>query len=385
MWVNIVVGIIAIVSVIGLVGCSVSHSASDDALHESSYYYDYIQPSFTEYVVATREWLVSNRNFISNNSDKELAMNMPSERGNKNTSRKAVLLVHGLGDSPYSFSDIGKSLEGEGFYVQTLLLPGHGSKPEDLMLPNYTDWQRIVDHYANLLKQDFDTVLLGGFSTGANLVTIHAIEQGNIDGLVLFSPGFQSKTPKLERLAPLAAVFIDGYKAEERNAARYTSAPLNGAIAYSNSAVKVRELLKDKTIDIPTLIAISEADSVVDPFAIKDLYLNRFNNPKNHMLWYGESEFTHDSITSLSMRLPDNRISTGSHMSPLFSPDNSFYGVGGEHKMCANSFDKNAVEACERGEGVWFSAWGYQEDGKIHARLTWNPYYRALEDAMSRL
>jgi len=69
-------------------------------------------------------------------------------------------------------------------------------------------------------------------------------------------------------------------------------------------------------------------------------------------------------------------------MSPLFAPSNAYYGAQGEHRMCMNSFDDDAIARCERGEEVWFSAWGYEEQGKIHARLTWNPYFHELEGTM---
>lgn len=365
--------------VFSLVGCA---SNPPTALNLSSDYYNYIQPSFSQYLTVTREWLAKNRAFISQEQDKEMAMNMPFELTPEHETTKAVLLVHGLGDSPYSFSDIAPSLQQQGFYVQTLLLPGHGSKPSDLMLPDYSDWQTIVDHYANLLKQDYDEVWLGGFSTGGNLVTIHAVKQGGVEGLILLSPGFQSKTPILEKLAPLAALFFDGYSAEETNMARYTSAPLNGALAYSDSAAKLRNVLEKNTVTIPTLIAMSEADSIIEPDAIKTLYNEHFNNPRNKLIWYGETEFDIPSIDTLTMHLNNLKISTGSHMSPLFSPSNPYYGQQGEERMCMNSFDDNAIERCKKGEEVWFSAWGYEESGKIHARLTWNPYYAELEESI---
>ncbi|GAL11562.1 hypothetical protein JCM19233_2552 [Vibrio astriarenae] len=44
--------------------------------------------------------------------------------------------------------------------------------------------------------------------------------------------------------------------------------------------------------------------------------------------------------------------------------------------------DSDAVSYCEQGGEVWWSAWGYQEEGKVYARLTWNPYYSDLESAM---
>lgn len=163
------------------------------SLYQSATYYDYIQKDFVTYVEKSRDWLKDNRTFITADDEKELNMNAPYVLYPEQKGEKAVLLVHGLGDSPYTFSDVSKTLVKQGFVVQVLLLPGHGSKPEDLMLPTYQDWQHIVDHYAGLLKSRYENVWLGGFSTGANLVTIHALDKGNVEALLLFSPGFQSQ------------------------------------------------------------------------------------------------------------------------------------------------------------------------------------------------
>ncbi len=360
-------------------GCSMLAMKAPVPLHKSSNYYEYIQPTYIDYLTATKQWMQHSRDYISTDYNKELVMNMPFELGDKQKSSKAILLVHGLGDSPYSFSDLATSFQKQGFYVQTLLLPGHGSKPQDLMLPSYSDWQSTVDHYANLLKQDFDNVWLGGFSTGANLATIHAIEQEGISGLMLFSPGFQSQAVAIEGLASFVSLFFDGFEAEEENLVKYTSAPINGAIAYSESATKVRDLLRHTGVAIPTLIAISEADSILDSDAIKDLYLEHFKHPNNKMIWYGERQFEDDTIKSLGMKLESMKVSTGSHMSPIYSPNNSYYGAKGEYRMCSNSLDKAAKLQCEKSKNVWYSAWGYKEQNKVYARLTWNPYYADLE------
>jgi len=365
--------------VFALAGCISSPATS---LNQSQDYYEYLQPSFSEYLMVTEQWLAENRGYIGDDRDKEISMNMPFELTPKHKTNKAVLLVHGLGDSPYGFSDIAPSLQAQGFHVEVLLLPGHGSKPSDLMLPTYNDWQTIVDHYAGLLKQQYQEVWLGGFSTGGNLVTIHAIEKGGIDGLLLFSPGFQSQTPYLEKLAPVASIFFDGYTTDEDNLARYNSAPLKGAIAYSQSAAKLRELLKENQVEIPTLVVLSEADSIIDPKAVHEFYQQRFTNSNNQLLWYGESNIEQDTVTVSSMKLDELRISTASHMSPLFAPANTYYGQDAAYTMCMNSMDSDAVTYCEQGGEVWWSAWGYEENGKVHARLTWNPYYPDLERAM---
>ncbi|GAM65308.1 lysophospholipase [Vibrio ishigakensis] len=53
--------------------------------------------------------------------------------------------------------------------------------------------------------------------------------------------------------------------------------------------------------------------------------------------------------------------------------------------MCNNSMSKDATAFCEQGGDVWWSAWGYEEEGKVHARLTWNPYYEELTQSLAEV
>lgn len=369
----------------GLAGCA-SSANSGATLHFSDRYYNFIQPSFSQYVEQSREWLSENRTFITDDKAKELAMNLPYQLSPKGEVDKAILLVHGLGDSPYTFSDIAQDMVALGFHVEVLLLPGHGSKPEDMMLPSYQDWQYLVDHYANLLKTQYKQVWLGGFSTGGNLVTTHTIEQGGIDGLLLFSPGFKSLAGFWERFTPLVALFFDwGFRSEETNLAKYNSSTLNGALAYTRSAERVRTLLARETVNVPTLAVLSEHDSIIDPVAVKHLFDSRFIHPESQLIWFGRTPVVDQRISFKTMDLPPLRISTASHMSIVFDPHNPYYGMNGEKRICKNSFDQDQTQRCIEGAPVWYAAWGYEEQGKLHARLTWNPYYEDMLDKVAEI
>lgn len=364
-----------------VVGCSVFSNQSKP-LHLSEQYYNYLQPSFDQYLAETKDWLSEHRTFISDDHEKELTMNMPFERGDK-----AVLLVHGLGDSPYSFSDLATTFSDQGFYVQVLLLPGHGSKPEDMYLTTYQDWQDIVDHYANLLKKDYQEVWLSGFSTGANLTAIHTLNNEDIDGLVFVSPGFESLNPTLEKLSSVVSVFWDGISKKENNFARYSSISMHGMAQYSDSAVAFRNTIANKEITVPTLIAISEADSIINSQATTEFFADKFVNPNSQLIWYGDQQslLIKQRTQAYPMTLDILHISTASHMSPLFSPNNSYYGKKAEKRICTNSLNDEQTRSCKQGENVWFSAWGYQEEGKAYARLTWNPYFDNLDNEINKL
>ena len=115
------------------------------------------------------------REFGISNVEQEMSTNMPFIATNESEDNKAILLVHGLNDSPFTFRDIAQDLAKHGFHVQVILLPGHGSKPQDMFLPQLNDWESLVSHYAQILQNNYSEVWLGGFSTGANLVTSYAI------------------------------------------------------------------------------------------------------------------------------------------------------------------------------------------------------------------
>ncbi|MDE1465342.1 alpha/beta hydrolase [Spartinivicinus poritis] len=316
-------------------------------------------------------------------------LNSPYELLPKQKATKGVLLVHGLGDSPYSFIDISRTLQEQGFLVRTILLPGHGSKPADLMLPTLSDWQSIVSYHTELMANEVDELWLGGYSTGGNLVTSEAYRNDKVAGLLLFSPAFQA-TSDAVKYTPIANWFIDWVDVDpETNITRYESLPTNGAAVYYQTSEIVREDL-NKPFNKPVLMVLSEADSVVDSQTIAGYFTQSFTHPNSLLIWYGDNPPQDKRTISYTMKLPQYRISAGSHMGPLFSPNNPRYGQFGNTRICNNGQSEEKEALCYQGTKPWFSGWGYQAanneaNNNVYARLTWNPYYDELVAQMTKL
>lgn len=336
---------------------------------------DFKQTDFDVYIQETEAWLRANRVFNSVDEDKEIKANLPYEVKPENPNGQGVLLVHGLADSPFSFIDIATHLAEQGYLVRTVLLPGHGSKVGDLILPTLADWQGVVAHHTQLLKQDVDKVWLGGYSTGANLVTSQAINDDDIAGLLLFSPAFKPDAFMVS-LAPIANHFITWADRDpEDNYTRYNSLPMNAASIYYQTSKIVRDDLANANYSKPVFMMMSEGESVIDTKYAQNTFNKVMSNPNNKLVWEGENQPADPRAISFSMDLPAQQISNGSHLGLLFSTDNPVYGRDGEIMICGNG-QREADEAkCLAGEKVWYSAYGYQETGKVHARLTWNPYF----------
>ncbi|MFC5079441.1 Thermostable monoacylglycerol lipase [Vibrio thalassae] len=360
----------------GVFGCSTKNT--DPAYLKAQALPAYQQASFEQYIQDTQQWLADNRVFKSNNHQQEILLNSPFELIPNTPNGQAVLLVHGLGDSPYSFHDIAAHLVEQGYLVRAVLLPGHGSKAGDLLLPSFADWENLVSHHAQLLLNDYPNIWLGGYSTGANLVTSYALNDERVSGLLLFSPAFQPKSGAV-KYARFASYFMDWADQDpENNVLRYNSLPMNGAAVYYQTSKVVQDELKMHAFNKPSLLVLSETDSVVDTQAAYQTFEHRFTNENSRLIWQGEHPPQGKRVLSQTMVLPDYRVSNGSHMGMLFSPNNPYYGQEGSITICDNGQREVDFENCELRDTVWYSAYGYQEPGKIHARLTFNPYFSQL-------
>ncbi|MCG8490328.1 MAG: alpha/beta fold hydrolase [Sneathiellales bacterium] len=353
---------------------------------DSSARYD--QASFEKYVSDQKKWLKENRAFVTDNFELELTMNSPFEvkPQYQNSPKKGILLVHGLADSPGYFRDIANKLSKQGFLVRVILLTGHGSRPADLIDVEFQTWTKLVKHHIQQLNREVDELWLGGFSTGANLVTSYALEnEEEIAGLLLFSPGFVPDEEYAIFWASLASIFKTWVHKNEQNGnfLRYESLAMNAAALYYESMEQVRELLKSHAFDKPVLMTISQDDSVIIAEAIPPIFTKHFTHPESRLIWFGEDyQSTDKRIISMPSYLPDQQIANFSHLSVLFSPDNPIYGKYSDYRMHDNGQDKLFYG---KDRDLWFSAWGFKKKGLYFARLTWNPYFNETVDIMNQV
>lgn len=366
-----------------MVGCS--SQPTDPAFEKAESLPSYSQSSFSQYVSDTKAWLNENRHFVSSDSKSEIESVLPREYQPTKPNGQGVLLVHGLGDSPYSFVDVATHLAEQGYLVRTVLLPGHGSKVGDLQLPTLQDWQGVVHHHIELLKQETDSVWLGGYSTGANLVTSEALNDDSINGLLLFSPALQPNSSAVQFAGLASHFFTWADQDPEDNPLRYNSLPMSAAAVYYQTSAVVQEQLTDAQYSKPVFMLMSEGDKVINTQFAIDTFSEKMPNPHSHIVWQGEQDLNDPRSTRFTMKLPEQRISNGSHMGLLFSPSNPNYGINGSNLICSNGQTESTGDQCAKGDDIWYSAWGYIEPGKTHARLTYNPYFAQSMQIMDQV
>jgi len=91
--------------------------------------------------------------------------------------RGAVLLMHGLTDSPYSVRALAEVFHARGYYVLALRMPGHGTVPAGLLDTEWTDWYAAVELAARhaAARAPGKPFYAGGYSTGAPLAALLAV------------------------------------------------------------------------------------------------------------------------------------------------------------------------------------------------------------------
>ncbi len=109
----------------------------------------------------------------------------------------AVLLLHGLTDSPYSLRSIGEHLAARGLRVVGLRLPGHGTAPSGLLSFEFEDMQAAVRTAMRDLRRRLGPdvpIYMIGYSNGGALAVDYSLSllEGEAlprpAGLVLLSP-----------------------------------------------------------------------------------------------------------------------------------------------------------------------------------------------------
>ncbi len=109
---------------------------------------------------------------------------------------KAIVLAHGLRDSPYFMSAIGRAFfEKLGYDVYLPLLQGHGLKePAGMEKVSHIVWKENVSFAIEYASQRSETVSVGGLSTGGLLSFLMGATDKRVNGAVyLFAAALDLK------------------------------------------------------------------------------------------------------------------------------------------------------------------------------------------------
>jgi alpha-beta hydrolase superfamily lysophospholipase len=104
--------------------------------------------------------------------------------------QKAILIMHGLFESPFYMQNFAEYFFNHGYNVYSLLLPGHQSKDKEaLSKVKFTEWIAAAEQGLKITQDLGDQVEVLGYSTGGTLAMYLALEHAEqIKKIYLISP-----------------------------------------------------------------------------------------------------------------------------------------------------------------------------------------------------
>ncbi|MFE9095212.1 alpha/beta hydrolase [Streptomyces sp. NPDC007264] len=181
-----------------------------------------------------------------------------------------VLLCHGFTGSPQSLRPWAEYLAEHGLTVSLPLLPGHGTRWEDMQLTGWQDWYAEVDRELRTLRDSCAQVFVAGLSMGGALALRLAARHGDaVSGVVVVNPA--NKVHGLAAYAlPLVRHLVPSTKGITSDIAKqggtelgYDRVPLHAAYSLRTFFRLVDGELPQVTQ--PLLLLHSPQDHVVPP------------------------------------------------------------------------------------------------------------------------
>ncbi|MFI8171113.1 alpha/beta hydrolase [Streptomyces sp. NPDC085931] len=182
----------------------------------------------------------------------------------------AVLLCHGFTGSPQSLRPWAEYLAEHGLTVSLPLLPGHGTRWEDLRITGWQDWYAEVDRELRALRERRAKVFVAGLSMGGALALRLAAKHGDaVSGVVVVNPANKvhglaaHALPVIRHLVPATRGIASDIAKPDSRELGYDRVPLHAAHSLRQFFRIVDGELPRVTQ--PVLLLHSPQDHVVPP------------------------------------------------------------------------------------------------------------------------
>jgi carboxylesterase len=193
-----------------------------------------------------------------------------------------VLLCHGFTGSPQSLRPWAQYLAEHGLTVSLPLLPGHGTRWEDMQVTGWPDWYAEVDRELRMLSERCSRVFVAGLSMGGALALRLAARHGErVRGVVVVNPA--NKVHGLSAYAlPVARHLVRTTKGIASDIAKEGAAELGYDRVPLHAAHSLRRFLRRLDVELPQvtqpLLLLRSARDHVVPAADSARVLSRVSS-----------------------------------------------------------------------------------------------------------
>ena len=190
-------------------------------------------------------------------------------------SESAVLFLHGITGSPAAWFPIARAVSQRGISVSAPLLPGHGTRWQDLNATTWTDWLEAAKAELAVLSRTHSRVVVAGLSMGGALALALGADDSPPAELVLVNPALYVDSPLTPAL-PVLKHFVASIPAiagdiahPDRCEYAYDRTPIAAVASFASAQRRLREDLW--RIECPVLLFVSGRDTVVGPRSLRSL------------------------------------------------------------------------------------------------------------------
>jgi len=176
-----------------------------------------------------------------------------------------VVLVHGYTGSPAAMRPWAEYLNQKGYTVRVPLLPGHGTKPEDLNEIKWEQWPAKLDAELSEIFKTCTKVFICGLSMGGGTTLNVATKSSHkLSGIILVNPMIHVKFigPKfaffLSRFQKLRKSVGDDIKRPGVTEWGYDALPTRGVYQLLQMLKYTRERLHDVTVPMQLFHSVDD-------------------------------------------------------------------------------------------------------------------------------
>lgn len=333
-------------------------------------YANYLQQC-QERIKQRPDYLLADENLRQN----ILQTNSPFEWAPAEPARKAVILIHGLYDSPCVMQSLAQFFHAEHYWVRSLLLPGHGTRPEDLLDIDFEQWLTTCRLSLDQLPSTIDHIVLCGFSAGGLLSHYLALAQEipRLSAIIAFAPALALRAPawflRQHWLCKPLAKLIPWYRQGTRyDYAHYNKHALNAACQIQRLIDQCSKFSSEVYAQLPVFYVLSTDDEVIHTSKTWQFFQDNCTHPQSRCLLYGDNnELTDPRLIKRSNHWPKQNINSFSHIAMPVAPDHLRYGRDGD-------YTRESLQKLKPGQPLIMGRIG----GNTTVRLSYNPDFAYL-------
>lgn len=180
-----------------------------------------------------------------------------------------VLVVHGFTGNPQSMRPLAEALAAAGHTVSLPLLPGHGTRVEDMLPTRWADWSAAALAAYDELAARCQRVVVAGLSMGGTLTLWLATQRPDVRGIVLVNPLADGTAPGVSQLVTqlraLGEPLVPGIGSDIALEGSFENAyPMTPVEPLLSLHAALADLRLDE-VRCPVLLLTSPQDHVVEP------------------------------------------------------------------------------------------------------------------------